>query len=191
MNTQDLSKNKKTTSMDQFIELISKEIYYLDPLTHHCMKRSFTDRNGVVHYIGLLRKLPYYWDKTDNINIEDFLRTELQQLEDDDKELYRVKTRKVLQIILNHKRLFNKVRREAERINQNNNNLLDMKDIEVRTYNVLTENNITTIEQLTTFTQTELLGIRGIGKSILFNIELSLAFLGLSLRDCSDGTKRV
>jgi len=107
----------------------------------------------------------------DNINIEEFLRTELQQLDDADKELYREKTRKVLQLILNHKRLFNKVRREAERINQNDNNLLDMNDIEVRTYNVLTENNITTIEQLANFTQAELLGIRGIGKSIFNNIE--------------------
>ena len=177
--------------MDQLTELISKEIYYLDPLTHHCMKRSFTDRNGVVHYIGLLRKLPYYWDETDNINIEEFLRTELQQLDDADKELYREKTRKVLQLILNHKRLFNKVRREAERINQNDNNLLDMNDIEVRTYNVLTENNITTIEQLANFTQAELLGIRGIGKSIFNNIEFCLAKLGLCLRDCSDGKKRV
>ena len=120
---------KKSRSVEQLIETMSKEIYYLDPLTHRCMNKRIVDGDGAVHYIGLLRNLPYYWDKTDNINIEEFLHKELWPLSDDSKELYREKARKSLQIILNHPTLFNKIRREAKSINKQN----DMSSFRAKT----------------------------------------------------------
>ena len=121
--------HKKARSVEELIESMSKEIYYLDPLTHPCINKRFVDSDGAVHYIGLLRKIPYYWDKTDNINVDEFLHKELRQLNYDSKELYREKARKSLQIVLNHPTLFNKIRREAIIANKQN----DMSSFRAKT----------------------------------------------------------
>lgn len=123
------SKLKKAKSVNELIEAMSKAIYYVDPSTHYCIKRSFVDRDGTVHYLGLTRRLPYYWDETDYLNIEQFLSDELRQLDDNKKELYREKARQSLQLVLKHPTLFNRIRREVVKIN----NSKDMSSFRAKT----------------------------------------------------------
>jgi hypothetical protein len=108
--------DKKTESnrLIDLVENIAKSIYLVEPIEFEPRIKEFLTDEGIVHYLAPWRRLPYYWDEPNDLNIEQFIKPHLKQLEDRDKNIFRARAKKAIDVMLDYGDLLDNVKNQCK-----------------------------------------------------------------------------